>query len=417
MKNTIAVVLKGYPRLSETFIAQELLGLERAGFNLRLISMRQPTDKHTHPVHDEISAPVSYLPEYLHDEPLRVFKGWWQSRRMAGYKAARRQFFKDLKRDFSRNRFRRFGQALVMAAELPDDVNHLHAHFLHTPASVTFYTSLITGLSYTCSAHAKDIWTSTDADLKDKLNTAKWVVTCTRNGWKHLQSLANAPSRVHLSYHGLDLSRFAPREAAIASRDGADSDDPVIMVTVSRAVEKKGLDTLLDAFALLPPDLNWRWVHIGAGDLVKDLKQQARRLGLTDRLQWQGALPQTEVLAQYRKSDLFVLPCRIAKNGDRDGLPNVIVEAQSQSLPVVSTTVSGVPELVDDGTNGLLVEQNNPRQLAQALETLIRTPARRNDMGRAGQKRVRADFDHVASIAYLGNLFEQQGVSRKGPDE
>ena len=211
MTKTIAVVLKGYPRLSETFIAQELRGLEKAGFTLNLISMRHPTDKHTHPVHDEILAPVNYLPEYLHDEPARVFNAWRLARKMSGYKTAQKTIHaQDLKRDFSRNRWRRFGQALVMAVELGKDVKHLHAHFLHTPASVTFYASLLTGLKFTCSAHAKDIWTSTDGDLKDKLNAAQWVVTCTKNGWKHLQSLASEPERVHLSYHGLDLRPFWP---------------------------------------------------------------------------------------------------------------------------------------------------------------------------------------------------------------
>jgi glycosyltransferase involved in cell wall biosynthesis len=414
LKNTIAVVLKGYPRLSETFIAQELRGLEKAGFTLRLISMRHPTDKHTHPVHDEIVAPVSYLPEYLHDEPLRVLKGWWKSRKLAGYVAAKDQFLKDFKRDANRNRIRRFGQALVMAAELPDDVGHLHAHFLHTPATVTFYTSLLTGLNYSCSAHAKDIWTSTDADLESKLNTAQWVVTCTRHGWQHLQSLCDQPDNVHLSYHGLDLSRFGSPEKPGSDRDGSNSQDPVVLVTVSRAVEKKGLDTLLDAFALLPVDLQWKWIHIGAGDLVKDLKVQAKNLAIESRLDWRGALPQTDVLSQYRNSDLFVLPCRIANNGDRDGLPNVIVEAQSQSVAVISTTVSGVPELVDDGKNGLLVDQNNPGQLASALENLITDPVLRNKMGAKGEKRVRSDFNHTTSIGYLGTLFQQMGISRKG---
>jgi len=412
MKNTIAVVLKGYPRLSETFIAQELLGLERAGFSLRLISMRHPTDKHTHPVHAEISAPVCYLPEYLHDEPLRVLKGWWKSRAQSGYVVARRQFLKDLKRDFSRNRFRRFGQALVMAAELHDDIGHLHAHFLHTPASVTFYTSLITGLPYTCSAHAKDIWTSTDVDLKSKLETAKWVVTCTRNGWKHLQGLSSQPDKVHLSYHGLDLSRFRSPKDTAPKTDGSNAATAVTMVTVSRAVEKKGLDILLEAFALLPQDIHWNWVHIGGGELIEGLQEQAARLGLEEKIEWRGALPQTQVLEQYRKSDLFVLPCRIAKNGDRDGLPNVIVEAQSQSIPVISTTISGVPELVDDGKNGLLVEQNHIEQLAAAMEKLLRNPALRLKMGKAGEKRVRQDFDHITSIAYLGNLFENLGISK-----
>jgi len=412
MTDIIAIVLKGYPRLSETFIAQELLGLERAGFKLNLISMRHPTDKHTHPVHDEISAPVNYLPEYLHDEPMRVFKAWLKVRKFSGYKAAKTQFIKDLKRDFTKNRWRRFGQAFVMAAELNPQVKHLHAHFLHTPASVTFYASLLTGIKFTCSAHAKDIWTSSDEDLKDKLNAAQWVVTCTKNGWKHLQSLSSEPERVHLSYHGLDLSRFDPTTIPHSNRDGSDKNDPVILITVSRAVEKKGLDTLMEAFAKIPNELHWKWVHIGAGDLVKGLKQQASDLGIADKLEWRGALPQTDVLDQYRKSDIFVLPCRIAKNGDRDGLPNVIVEAQSQAIAVISTTVSGVPELVDNGVNGILVEQNSPDQLKDALVNLITSPDERIAMGIKGEKRVRHEFDHITSIVYLGGLFETLGVKR-----
>jgi hypothetical protein len=150
----IGVVLKGYPRLSETFVAQELLGLEQAGLALHLFSMRHPTDTQVHPVHGEIKAPVSYLPEYLHDEPLRVARNWWRARRMPGYRAARARFLADLKGDLTRHRVRRWGQALVLAGELPADIGLLHAHFIHTPASVTQYAALLTGLPWTCSAHA-----------------------------------------------------------------------------------------------------------------------------------------------------------------------------------------------------------------------------------------------------------------------
>lgn len=146
----IVVLLKGYPRLSETFIAQELLGLEQAGFDLRLVSMRHPTDKKRHPVHDEIRAPVSYLPEYLHHEPLRVLRGLAAARRLPGFRRAFSVFLNDLKRDISRNRVRRFGQAAVLAAEWPEGADWLHAHFIHTPASVARYTSLLTGVRWSC---------------------------------------------------------------------------------------------------------------------------------------------------------------------------------------------------------------------------------------------------------------------------
>jgi len=156
----IAFVLKGYPRLSETFIAQEIHSLQGLGLDIAIYSLRHPTDTSTHPVNDEITASVNYLPEYLHKEPLRVFKGAMAALGRPGLGIALSTWWKDLKRDRSRSRIRRFGQALVLAAELPANTRSLHAHFLHTPASVTRYAAQISGLPWTCSAHAKDIWTS-----------------------------------------------------------------------------------------------------------------------------------------------------------------------------------------------------------------------------------------------------------------
>ncbi|OHV79891.1 glycosyltransferase family 4 protein [Ensifer sp. LCM 4579] len=404
----IAVVLKGYPRLSETFIAQELLGLERAGHELVLIALRRPTDLKRHPVHDEIRAAVHYLPEYLRDEPGRVLRALFRSAPKAGFWRALGPFLRDLLRDRTRNRFRRFGQALVLFAEWPGDPGWLHAHFIHTPASVTAYASLMAGVPWTCSAHAKDIWTSSDWELSEKLGRARWTVTCTRTGFEHLKGLTDAKSRVHLSYHGLDLARFPVFAGDHSNRDGSDPDDPVRIVSVGRAVAKKGFDVLLKALSLLPPDLNWRFDHIGAGDLTKELRVLAGELGLAERVCWNGALDQKDVLARYRESDVFALACRIAADGDRDGLPNVLVEASSQRLACVSTAVSGVPELLEDGENGLVVPPEDPRTLSVALELLIRDPDLRRRLGAAAEMRVRTAFDHQSSVRQLIGLFQDE---------
>jgi glycosyltransferase involved in cell wall biosynthesis len=407
-RRKIAVVLKGYPRLSETFIAQELLGLERAGLELVLVALRRPTDAKRHPVHDEIKAPVHYLPEYLHEEPWRVFRSLLACLPRAGFLRAARAFVRDLRRDRTRNRFRRFGQALVLAAEWPGEAEWLHAHFIHTPASVTAYASLLRGVPWTCSAHAKDIWTSPDWELAGKLASARWVVTCTRTGFEHLKALAGGKGRVHLSYHGLDLARFGPFNGARPERDGSDPADPVMLVSVGRAVEKKGYDTLLRAVALLPAELSWRFEHIGGGEQLDRLKALADELGIADRVRWKGALAQEEVLAHYRHADIFALACRIAADGDRDGLPNVLVEAASQKLTCVSTDVSGVPELLTDGENGLVAPPDDPGALAGALERAIREPALRKRLGEAADRRVRGHFDHMSSIRQLKALFEEE---------
>jgi glycosyltransferase involved in cell wall biosynthesis len=407
-RRKIAVVLKGYPRLSETFIAQELLGLERAGLELVLVALRRPTDAKRHPVHDEIKAPVHYLPEYLHEEPWRVFRSLLACLPKPGFLRAARAFVRDLRRDRTRNRFRRFGQALVLAAEWPGEAEWLHAHFIHTPASVTAYASLLRGVPWTCSAHAKDIWTSPDWELAGKLASARWVVTCTRTGFEHLKALAGGKGRVHLSYHGLDLARFGPFDGMRPERDGSDPADPVLLVSVGRAVEKKGYDTLMRALVLLPANLSWRFEHIGGGEQLDRLKVLADELGIADRVRWKGALAQEEVLAHYRRADIFALACRIAADGDRDGLPNVLVEAASQKLTCVSTDVSGVPELLTDGENGLVVPPDDPAALAGALEQAIREPALRKRLGEAADRRVRGHFDHMSSIRRLKALFEEE---------
>jgi glycosyltransferase involved in cell wall biosynthesis len=408
MRRKTVVVLKGYPRLSETFIAQELLGLERAGLDLVIVALRRPTDRKRHPVHDEIKAPVFYLPEYLHQEPLRVLKALFAGLRRPGLRKALHAFVPDLKRDFTRNRFRRFGQGLVLAAEWPEGGQWLHAHFIHTPASATRYASLLTGIPWTCSAHAKDIWTSPAWELSDKLASARWTVTCTASGYERLWTVADGSGKVHLSYHGLDLDRFGPFAGERPGRDGSDPNAPVLILSVGRAVEKKGFDVLLKALALLPRDLHWRFEHVGGGELLEDLRDEAQALGIADRVAWRGALAQSEILDCYRRADIFALACRIGANGDRDGLPNVLVEASSQRLVCVSTDVSGVPELLSDGANGLIVPPEDPRAFAAALERAIRDPALRNTLGAAAEQKVRTAFDYHASVRQLTELFETE---------
>src|SRR5258708_1383488 len=149
----VAFVLKGYPRLSETFIAQEIHALEAAGLDIRIVSLRHPTDSKRHAIHGEIRAPILYLPEYLYQEALRVWRGCRAALRLPGFAAAWRAFLRDLVRDPTPNRVRRFGQAAVLAHELPAGVGALHAHFLHTPASVTRYAALMRQLPWTVSAH------------------------------------------------------------------------------------------------------------------------------------------------------------------------------------------------------------------------------------------------------------------------
>jgi glycosyltransferase involved in cell wall biosynthesis len=398
----LAVLVKGWPRLSETFIAQELVALQEAGHQFDIWSLRHPTDTKRHPLHDRFKGQVRYLPEYLYQEPQRVLAARAIAQRLPGYAEAYRVWRQDLRRDPTHNRIRRFGQACVLAAELPDATQALYAHFMHTPSSVARYAAIMRGVPWSFSAHAKDIWTSPEWEKREKLQAAThgaaFGATCTAIGAAHLRELADDPARVDLIYHGLDLSRFpSPPDRKLRTADG-----PFHMISVGRLVEKKGFDRLIDALTLLPETLDWHWTHIGGGALGDILRDRAMAAGIADRISWKGACDQPEVIEAMRAADLFVLPSRIAEDGDRDGLPNVLMEAASQLLPILSTPVSAIPEFISSGTHGILSD-DDPKALADAVLALASHPEATAKMARAAYDRLLAEFRMDPGIARLSD--------------
>src|SRR5262249_30746205 len=214
--------------------------LEERGLDILIVSLRHPTDKAIHPVHEQVRAGRLYLPEYLYQEPLRVWRGWRHARRLAGYRAARRIWLTDLVRDPTPNRIRRLGQALLPAPERPPHTARRHAHVLHTPASVTRYTAMMLGLAWSFSAHAKDIWTTPDWEKREKLADADWAVTCTATGHAHLAGLGLAAEKVALCYHGLAFDRVPPFSRQTRTPGGSAPAPPGGRVSVGRRVGETG---------------------------------------------------------------------------------------------------------------------------------------------------------------------------------
>jgi glycosyltransferase involved in cell wall biosynthesis len=386
MTGPLAVVLKGYPRISETFIAQELKALEARGHRFDIWSLRHPYDDRIHPIHEEISAGRHYLPEYLHDEPLRILRSLLRVGGSRQFWRTLRVWFGDFRRDRTLNRIRRFGQAVVLAAELPPETRFLYAHFLHTPASVTRYAALIRGIRWGFSAHAKDIWTIPDWEKREKIAECQFGVTCTGTGADHLRRLDPSDAKISLVYHGLDLTRFpAPPDIRPARKR-------FTLLSVGRLVAKKGYGDLLEALSRLPENLDWHFTHIGGGELKRGIEARARRLELEDRIEWLGKLAQDDVIAAMRSSDLFVLPSVIADDGDRDGLPNVLMEAASQKLPILTTNISAIPEFLTDGVHGTLIAPGDPKALAKAITALAADPAGRAAMAEAAYERLTTKF-------------------------
>ena len=398
-----AIIVKGYPRLSETFVAQELLELQKHGLDFTIYSLRQPTSQEIHPIHGEITADIEYLPEYLYKDLTRLIKCWWKVRKLNTYREAISFWIKDLARDFSFNRVRRIGQAIVLSAEISSNVELLYAHFLHTPASVARYTSMLLNIPWSCSAHAIDVWTTPEWEIRDKVEHCKWIITCTKTNQKYLNKFTDDPEKIKMAYHGIDLKRFPANK-----KNYFKSNTVTRLLSVGRVVEKKGFEDLLLALSRLPKNLNWTFEHIGGGKDLNRLKKLAVSYHISEKIIWRGTCSQNEVLSSYTDADIFILASKIARNGDRDGLPNVLIEAQSQGIPCISTRVSAIPELIQDGNNGLLVEPGDVDGLCTNLGRLIESQSERKRIGISGQDLVFQEFSHEHCILPLIELFNLQ---------
>jgi glycosyltransferase involved in cell wall biosynthesis len=405
---------KGYPRISETFVTNEILHLERLGLDLHLYPLKRPEGVARQANVAEVRAPVRYLPERIRFWlplllPVHLTLAVRRPRayaRTLGYTVSR------CLRQRSTSTLRRFAQAgwLVGWTLRGRRIDHFHAHFCHGPATVAMFVKWLTGTPFSFTAHAKDLYLTEREILRDKMREASFVVTCTAANQHYLEEVGGDLAPVHRIYHGLDLARFtrSASEQVVPLAAFADGARLPIVLSVGRLVEKKGFETLLRACALLRDrGLRFRCMIYGDGPQRAQLEALSRELDLAEMVSLPGAVLQDELVDIYRQSTLFALPCQVLDNGDRDGLPNVLVEAMAMELPVVSTAVSGVPELVDSGENGLLVPPRRPQALADAMETLLRDATLRRRMARAGRERVIAEFDVAHNTQRLLALFHR----------
>ena len=406
---TIAYILKGYPRISETFISNEILLLESLGLSLRLFSMRKPRENFSHESVKKIQARVDYLPtELLLDLhrllPPNIFLSVKQPKR---YGEALR---------LARQRYRRTGRLatvkhLLQAGYMTNrfllhepDIRHLHGHFAHSPTSVTMFAAMLSGLPFSFTAHAKDIYTSNPEQLREKIDKANFVVTCTNKNTTFLQKLASGGSTpIHCVYHGIDLDLFARQDRNVTATS------PYNLLTVARMTEKKGLPDLYQALALLKEKgMAFRHVLIGDGDDRDAILALIQQLDLNAECHWLGTRTHTEVLDQFRKADLFVLACRIAGSGDRDGIPNVLVESLAMGVPALSTAVSAIPEILKHRETGYIIEPENPALLAEAIETMLTDNGLRKKVADQGRRWVHDQFDNRRWAVKLADIFRAQ---------
>jgi glycosyltransferase involved in cell wall biosynthesis len=385
---SIGYLLKRFPRLSETFILHEMLALERRGVDLHVYSILDPEEQLVHADVERLQTKVEYLPSGSR-AALRLVRA-----HVHVLGAAPGRYLRALLSAVARRR-RTALKHFVRAGWLADRlvrarVGHLHAHFAHGPTSIAHFAAMMTGLPFSFTAHAKDIYTSPPELLAQKMRAARFVVTCTDYNARHLSTLAQGDAaRIHRIYHGIDLCKFCPDENEEPAGPRA-----ATLLAVGRLVPKKGLEFLVEAVRLLRAE--GRRVHlriVGSGPERAALERRIEAAGLSGAVELLGARPHEELPRLYREATACVLPCVITDDGDRDGIPNVLVEAMRMGVPVVSTAISGIPELVRDGETGLLVPPRDAAALAQAIERLLDDADLRRRLVANGAARVRTEFD------------------------
>ena len=409
MKNNfqpvLGMILKGYPRISETFISNEILLLEQMGIRVHIFSMRHPRESFCHESVRRIQAQVDYLPTELYEDFARLLlPAVLQAMRQPGrFCRALNKAGERFCRTRSMGTIKHLLQGCYLANLLHHfpDVVHLHAHFAHSPTSVALFGALMADIPFSFTGHAKDIYTQNRDQLREKIDMAELVVTCTGYNKQFLRKLApDTRTPVHRVYHGIDLNLFHNANCRRRPKP------PYRILTVARMTAKKGIDTILEALVLLKKrGIDFTSTLIGDGDERDKVMGEIIALGLQDRCRWLGTLPHEQVIKEFEQADVFVLGCRVAENGDRDGIPNVLVESLAMGLPAVATTVSALPEIIRPGETGLLAEPDNPAGLAEAmLEMLTNTELRENCI-QQGHTLVADHFNNQQLIKDLAALY------------
>ncbi len=389
----VGYVVKRFPRYSETFIVNEVLAHEAAGCEVEIFSLRPPNDTHFQDALSRVRAPVTYLP-YSGIKGLDL----WLAVEQAACISPR--VWTELSHASGEDACDVY-QGLVLAREVTlRGIDHLHAHFATSPASVTRLAARFAGVPYTFTAHAKDIFHEDvrSDDLARKIAEAAAVVTVSDFNLEFLRrSYALAPSRIQRIYNGLDLQRFGWSEPAVR---------PSTIVAVGRLVEKKGFEDLIHACSILSGwGTDFRCEIIGTGPLQADLAALVERNGLGSRVTLVGPRPQNEIIERVRNAAVVAAPCVVGVDGNRDGLPTSLLEAMALGTPCVSTDVTGIPEVLRDGETGLLVGQKAPRDLAMALTRLLGDAELRIRLSRSARELIERDFDVVKNAALLRPLF------------
>ncbi|MBI2875302.1 MAG: glycosyltransferase [Candidatus Tectomicrobia bacterium] len=399
----VAYVLKRYPRLSQTFVVNEMLELQRQGVEVTIVALKDSGEEVVHEKSRALQASIYYFPPAsaipLEGWALRHHEGLSGEPRWLGLDA--------LGGEETREEQVTWIQAALVAPLLKKlGIDHLHAHFATRAATAASFMSRITGIPYSFTAHARDIYHESvnQKALAEKIERASFVITVSDFNRNYLEALIRSEGRsgqIIRLYIGMDLVQLRPVGGEW---------EPDLLVSVGRLVQKKGLDYLIEACRILKEKgRRFRCLIIGEGEERAALEGQVAQASLQEEVSLMGARPHPEVIRTIQRAAAFVLPCVVGEDGDRDGLPTVLLEAMALGTPVISTRIAGIPEMIAHGQTGLLVEERDPVALAQAVEELLASATLPGRLGESALEKVRREFDLAENVRRLKGYFLSGG--------
>jgi glycosyltransferase involved in cell wall biosynthesis len=384
-----------YPRFSQTFIVNEMLELERLGLDLRILSLRLPNEGIFHESVARLRARADYLSEDMTTWRLGHWKAQWDLFRRSPRNYAKALRLVSQSRGAGRVEMEQAERLLSWARKR--EINHVHVHFGTEEASVALLASMMGGLSYSLTLHAFDIFRD-NVDLgllAKKINSSRFTVTVCEANRRYLVDKIPGidASKVRVNYNGIDLSEFLP---------ASENREKYSVFSVGRLIEKKGFVHLVRAVGLLRDEgLPVVCRIAGEGREKVALTEEIKRLGLRDHFRLLGSVRQDEVCSWMQRSACFALPCVRAADGNIDALPTVLLESLACGCPTISTRLNGIPEIIEDGVSGALVEPGCAEALADAIRSVLTDELRASALAAAGRRRAEERFDLSQNAAVM----------------
>ncbi len=403
-------ILKGYPRVSETFIAQEIHLLESLGYKIKIISMKKAREDMLQPINKKVEAKIQYLPEDYLQNILSIVSLNFKCFTNYPWKYSLNLFSSIIKslRRFNSSHLSHFTKAAWVTAKLKmwekKDYTYIHSHFAHSPTEIAYYISKITDLPFSISAHAKDIYTIPKIDLLERIKAAEFITTCTEFNYQFLKNISSEISdKVYKNYHGISSDDFTPVANFRINKNS------LIFISVGRLVPKKGYFVILKALnSLKKQGYNFSYDIFGSGVLEKELRSMVAELNLEEQVKFHLTVTHPQMIEHIKLNPgIFLCGSLISSDGDRDGIPNTVAEAMSMELPVIATKVSGIPEIIQDGVNGFLIESEDTTALANKIKELAEDPMEAQRVGKAGREKMKSMFESKKLITELSNLLEK----------